>query len=276
MAGFPITIEVSGRLAVVVGLGAVGLRKARGLIEAGAIVRGIDPRPSAESSSIGVEVVAEPYREGHLEGALLAFAAASPEVNRLVVADCRRRGLLVNSASAPESGNFAVPAIHRSGPILLSVATSGAGPALAAMLRDRAAGAIGPAAAGPRRGGGGERPAGRRLRGAPGRAPADRPRSDRRRAGPPRPLPTLGRSGLARPLGRRGPRGRPQGPAGLDRARCGQGPESLIRAPRRSPVRQPDLSESRACPIMPTYPGGWGSVDVSGRLRPRRSILCHR
>src|SRR5262245_17829225 len=78
----------------------------------------------------------------------LAFAAATREVNRQVVADARAAGVWVNSASEPEAGDFLVPAVWREGPLTLSVSTSGASPSLASSLRDRAASSLGPAAAG--------------------------------------------------------------------------------------------------------------------------------
>lgn len=144
MPGYPMELDLRGKLALVVGLGRVGRRKARGLVEAGAIVVGVDP---AGGEVEGVGVRAEAYRTEHLEGVRLAVAAASREVNRQVVADARRLGIWVNSATEPDSGDFRVPAVWREGPLTLTVATGGASPALAARLRDRAARAIGPGAA---------------------------------------------------------------------------------------------------------------------------------
>jgi precorrin-2 dehydrogenase len=146
MPSYPIELDLRGRTVVVVGLGAVGLRKARSLVEAGARVVGVDPNPTEVIP--GLEVVAESYRAEHLDGASLAFAAATAEVNRSVVADAKRLGIWVNSASDPSEGNFTLPATWRDGPLSLTVSTSGASPALASNLRDRAAAALGPSAAG--------------------------------------------------------------------------------------------------------------------------------
>jgi len=143
MPGYPIELDLRGRTALVVGLGRVGRRKAEGLLAAGARVVGIDPAGRAPE---GVELRAESYHSGHLHGVSLAFAAATEAVNREVVRDARRAGVWVNSASEPGDGDFTLPAVWREGPLLLTVSTTGASPALAAALRDRAAAVLEPAA----------------------------------------------------------------------------------------------------------------------------------
>ncbi|WP_406698137.1 NAD(P)-dependent oxidoreductase [Singulisphaera sp. Ch08] len=148
MAGYPIELELRGKRVLVVGLGPVGRRKVAGLVAAGARVLVVDPAARVADLPVGVEICAESYRADHLQEMTLAFAAASAVVNRAVVADARRAGVWVGSASDPSEGDFAVPAVWRDGPLTLTVSTSGASPALAAVLRDRAARALGPAAAG--------------------------------------------------------------------------------------------------------------------------------
>jgi siroheme synthase-like protein len=133
---------------VVVGLGPVGRRKLEGLFGSGATIRGVDPLGWEGEIHACMQMLAEPYREDHLENASLVFAAATAEVNAQVVSDCRVRKIWVNAASAPASGDFAVPASWSDGPIRLTISTSGASPAMAALLRDRAATAIGPVASG--------------------------------------------------------------------------------------------------------------------------------
>ena len=145
MPRFAIDLDLVGRSVLVVGLGAVGRRRAEALAACGAVVLAVDP--GAVLPVEGVRLAREPYRREHLRGAALAVAAATSEVNRRVVADARADGVWVNSASEPGAGDFLVPASWRDGPIRLSVSTSGASPALSAALRDRAAGAIGPGAA---------------------------------------------------------------------------------------------------------------------------------
>ncbi len=131
---FPIFLNLSGKLVVVVGCGAVGRRKLAALAGSGARVRAIDPHAPAPPAC---EHVAEPYRTEHLGGAALVFACATPEVNARVVADARAAGAWVNAASAPTDGDFALPAVVRRGEFALAVGTGGAAPALARRVREK-------------------------------------------------------------------------------------------------------------------------------------------
>lgn len=132
----PIVLDLTGKRVVVVGGGAVGARKVAALLDAGAAVRVIDPRPLPDLPA-GVVHICEPYRAEHLEGAALAFACATPAVNAQVVLDARARGVWVNAASDPASGDFALPAVVRRGDFSLAISTGGASPALARRVREK-------------------------------------------------------------------------------------------------------------------------------------------
>ena len=146
MAGYPVILDLHGRLAVVVGGGTVGRRKAAGLLAAGARVRliSIDPVPAG----CWLEPVELRLREFHpddLDGAVLAFAATGLEaVDRAVLTAARARGIPANLAGDPEAGDFTLPAVLRQGELLLAIATGGRAPALAAVVRDRLAVDFGP------------------------------------------------------------------------------------------------------------------------------------
>jgi precorrin-2 dehydrogenase/sirohydrochlorin ferrochelatase len=146
MSDYPILLQLKGRPCVVIGGGPAGIRKARGLVEAGARVRLIASELAVPAGELaGVELVIRPFRAGDLLGAFLAFAATDDRlVNAAVVREARQRGVLVSVVNAPDEGDFTLPALLRRGNLTVSVATAGSSPALAALLRDRLADQLGP------------------------------------------------------------------------------------------------------------------------------------
>lgn len=141
MPDFPVLLRLAGRYCVVVGGGAVALRKGEALCQAGARVRLIAPaisedrqRPSA------IEWIQRPYRRGDLEGAYLAVAATdSRAVNAEILKEARICGVLINVADAPESGDFTMPSVVRRGDLTLCASTTGRSPALASVVRQHLA-----------------------------------------------------------------------------------------------------------------------------------------
>jgi precorrin-2 dehydrogenase/sirohydrochlorin ferrochelatase len=133
-------LDLSDRLVVIVGGGAVAARKARGLLEAGATrVRAVSPTFSAEMPA-QIERVEHEYDPRWIDGATLVFAATdNAGVNDQIVRDARRLGILVNRADSHEDnpGDFATPAVHRDGELILTMSANS--PALSAAIRDRLA-----------------------------------------------------------------------------------------------------------------------------------------
>lgn len=145
--GYPLLLDVSSRLILIVGGGAVAVRKAQGLLAAGARhVRCVSPEFDTRMPG-EIERIAEYFDESHLNGASLVFAATnSPDVNRQVVAAAQKRGLLVNRADGDDDrpGDFTVPAVHRHQAVNIAV-WAGGSPALAAKIRDELAKQLDPA-----------------------------------------------------------------------------------------------------------------------------------
>ena len=88
MKAYPILLNLSGKLATVIGGGAVGKRRAEMLLACGARVRLVDP--NAEATLQGAESLAEEYQSRHLDGAQLVFACTDDrETNARIARDAR-------------------------------------------------------------------------------------------------------------------------------------------------------------------------------------------
>ena len=141
---YPIALSLRGKRAVVVGGGNVAERKIRGLLAAGAQIVVVSPALTDALASLAgadaIRWIARGYAAGDLAGATLAFAATSDEAtNASVVAEARAAGILVNDASDAERGDFATPAVHRSGPLTVTVDSAGLSPSFTKRIRDELA-----------------------------------------------------------------------------------------------------------------------------------------
>ena len=146
---FPVVLRFDGRLAVVIGGGTVAERKVGGLLDAGANVRVVAPmiveglRSRANAAGDELTVAQRPYRAADLDGAWYVVAATGdPTVQQAVADECERRGLWCNAVDDPERCTALLPAVHRSGDVIVAVSTSGSSPTLARVLRDRIANAL--------------------------------------------------------------------------------------------------------------------------------------
>ena len=150
MPYYPAFLDLSGRLAVVVGGGQVAARKSASLLRAGARLRLVAPETHAETRALmargNIEHRARGFIPQDLEGAALVISATDDEdLNRQVAAEAEKRGILVNVVDVPELCSFIVPAVVRRGGLLLAISTSGASPAAARKVRQELEKFFGPA-----------------------------------------------------------------------------------------------------------------------------------
>lgn len=116
----------------------MAVRKARGLLEAGAKRVRVVAVTFVEQMPAEVQRISAAFAPEQLEGAELVFAATNdPLINEAVVREARRREIWAHRADVDEGdpGDFATPALLRRGPLLITISTGGA-PALAAAIRD--------------------------------------------------------------------------------------------------------------------------------------------
>lgn len=149
MAYFPFFMDVARMEGLIVGGGPVALRKALGLLDLGARLRVVAPRAEEgllelwRREALFLEL--RPWRIEDMEGADFVIAATSDrEVNRQIAKECRRRGLLFNTAEGREEGSFLFPALVKEGPVTVGICTGGASPVLASSLKERVRQALPP------------------------------------------------------------------------------------------------------------------------------------
>ncbi len=163
---YPVALRLEGRNCLVVGGGPVGARKIEALLACGAIVTVVAPqvdrrivemeRTRADHITAGAGPAGTPpsgeltverrcYSSGEAARYQLVIAATGdPEVDQAVSEDCEAAGVWVNSVDGPELCSFFVPAVHRSGPVVVAVSTGGASPSLAGWIRDELRSCVGP------------------------------------------------------------------------------------------------------------------------------------
>ncbi len=146
---YPVNLRLQGVSCLVVGGGPVALGKVRGLLDAHADVTVVAPDLVDELAELSranrIEVERRPYERGEAARYRLALTATGdPAVDGAVFEDAEAAGVWVNAADDPAHCSFTVPARVRRGPLLVTFATGGQSPALAAWLRERFEDELGP------------------------------------------------------------------------------------------------------------------------------------
>jgi precorrin-2 dehydrogenase/sirohydrochlorin ferrochelatase len=145
---YPISLEVSGRRAVVIGTVAVALGKAEGLLEAGADVTILATEPADRLevlASQGAHVHRRSYRRGDLADAFVCVASdPDPAVRDTIHEEALARGVLINMIDDIPHSNWAAPALVRRGDLILAISTGGRSPSLARKLREELEASFGP------------------------------------------------------------------------------------------------------------------------------------
>jgi precorrin-2 dehydrogenase/sirohydrochlorin ferrochelatase len=142
MAKYPIFLELSGRRVVVVGGGAVAVRKAQALLAAGArlvvVTERIDNMLTVLCRGKKAELLKSKYSKDYLAGAVLAIAATNNhKLNRRIYKDCQELEVLCNVVDEPELCDFFVPAVVRRGDLQIAIGTEGHCPAYAGHIRKK-------------------------------------------------------------------------------------------------------------------------------------------
>ena len=136
----PVFLRLQHQTAVVVGGGAVALRKVSALRKAGArvsvIAPALHPQLAAQAARGELRHIAAAFAPAHLGGAVAVIAATDDAaVNRAVSEAAQAHHIPVNVVDEPELSTFIFPAIIDRAPILVAVSSAGHAPVLARRVR---------------------------------------------------------------------------------------------------------------------------------------------
>ncbi len=142
MAKYPIFLELTGRRAVVIGGGAVAVRKAQSLLAAGArlvvVAEHANDMLTALCQGTKAELIKSRYSKNYLTGAVLAIAATnSRQLNKQIYKDCQELEILCNVVDEPQLCDFFVPAVVKRGDLQIAIGTEGRFPAFAGHIRKK-------------------------------------------------------------------------------------------------------------------------------------------
>lgn len=148
-AYFPVSLDLDGRLAVVIGGGMSAEEHVLSLMRYGADILVVAQEVSAGIDELvaqgAIEHEQRDYVRGDLGGAFLVICATpSVETCRAVYQEAEGRGCLVSSVHVPELCNFIMPAVVERGLLQVSVSTAGASPEVAEQLQEWLDGEFGP------------------------------------------------------------------------------------------------------------------------------------
>jgi siroheme synthase-like protein len=138
----PLFLNLTGRLVVLVGGGPVATAKLRQLLAAGALVHVVAPEITDEilnaeaMPDAQMTVARRRFEPADLDQAWLVVAAATPEVNRQVADVAETRRIFVNAVDDPANASAFLSGVVRRDGVTLAISTSGAAPALTALLRE--------------------------------------------------------------------------------------------------------------------------------------------
>lgn len=140
MRYYPLFLDISRRLCVVVGGGNVAERKVERLLACGAsvevVAQKLTPTLAAFAKEGRIVHRATDYAEVLIRGAFLVIGATDNDaVNGRISMDARALGIPVNIVDEPARCDFILPSIIERGDLAIAVSTGGKSPALAKKLR---------------------------------------------------------------------------------------------------------------------------------------------
>jgi siroheme synthase-like protein len=147
--GYPVSLELADRKAVVIGDEAVRQGKVDALVAAGGRVTVVAEGPAAKLRQFEkdprITLLRRRFHPDDLNGAFICVASSEdPEERASIYREGRGRRVLVNVMDDVAHCDFAAPAVVRRGDLTIAIGTGGRSPALARRLREELERRFGP------------------------------------------------------------------------------------------------------------------------------------
>lgn len=139
MAYFPFFMDVSAGDGLVVGGGAVALRKVEKLLPYAPRLTVCAPSFLPEFQALpGLTLLRRPFEPSMVDGTLFVIAATGDRaLNRQISALCRERRIPVNAVDDRDACTFLFPALVKRGPLSVGISTGGASPTAAVHWKEQ-------------------------------------------------------------------------------------------------------------------------------------------
>ncbi|MGN5149760.1 siroheme synthase CysG [Aeromonas enteropelogenes] len=138
----PIFCRLDNKPVLLVGGGEVAQRKARLLLDAGALLTVVAPKLDPELAELAangsIEWLAAEFAPAQLTGKWLVVAATDRrEVNALVYQSANQARIFANVVDDPKRSSFIMPSIIDRSPLMVAISSGGKAPVLARLLREK-------------------------------------------------------------------------------------------------------------------------------------------
>ena len=138
MAYFPFYIDIEKKDILVVGGGAVALRKVEKLLPFNPVITVVSPEICNEIVKLGVKTVKRVFADSDLDGMFCVISATNnSQVNEHIYRLCSEKNIPVNTVDDKEKCTFIFPALVKENGITAGITTSGKSPVYAKYIKEQ-------------------------------------------------------------------------------------------------------------------------------------------
>ena len=138
MAYFPFYIDIEKKDILVVGGGAVALRKVEKLLPFNPVITVVSPEICNEIVKLGVKTVKRVFADSDLDGMFCVISATNnSQVNEHIYRLCCAKNIPVNTVDDKERCTFIFPALVKENGITAGITTSGKSPVYAKYVKEQ-------------------------------------------------------------------------------------------------------------------------------------------